>query len=69
MNNYVYHKRHKNKMSTSFHAAFNVISGIVYFILVVFNILGRKTRFSACSQNSISEKSIFGQFQVIFLNF
>ena len=55
-------------MSTSLHAVFNVVSGNVYFVIVVFNSRGRKMRFSESSQNSISEKSIFGHFEVIFLN-
>ena len=55
-------------MSTSLHAVFNVISGNVYFILVIFNIHGRKMQFSESSQSSMSEKSIFGHFEVIFLN-
>ena len=56
------------KMSTSLHAVFNVVSGNVCFVLLVFNIGGRKMRFSESSQNSISEKSIFGHFEVSFLN-
>ena len=55
-------------MSTSLHAIFNVTSGNVYFVIVIFNIRGRKMRFSESTQNSLSEKSIFGQFDVIFLN-
>ena len=55
-------------MSTSLHAVFNVVFGNVYFVTVIFNIHGRKTRFSKSSQNSISEISIFGHFEVIFLN-
>ena len=55
-------------MSTSLHAVFNVVSGNVYFVIVNFNIHGRKMRFSESTQNFISEKSIFGQFEVIFLN-
>ena len=55
-------------MSTSLHAVFNVVSGNVYFVIVIFNIHGRKMRFSESSQNPVSEKSIFGQFKVIFLN-
>ena len=55
-------------MSTSLHAVFNVVSGIVYFVLVIFNIHGRKMRFSESSQIYMSEKSIFGHFEVIFLN-
>ena len=55
-------------MSTSLHAVLKVVSGNVYFVIVIFNIRGRKMRFSESSQNSISEKSIFGHFEVIFLN-
>ena len=55
-------------MNTSLHADFNVVSGNVYFVIVIFNISGRKMRFSESSQNSVSEKSIFGHFEVIFLN-
>ena len=55
-------------MSRSLHAVFNVVSGNVYFVIVNFNIHGRKMRFSESTQNFISEKSIFGQFEVIFLN-
>ena len=54
-------------MSTSVHATFNVVFGNVYFVIVISNIHGQKTRFSESSQNSISEKSIFGHFEVIFL--
>ena len=54
-------------MSTSLHAVFNVISDIVFFVIVISNIHGRKTRISESSQNSITEKSIFGQFEVFFL--
>ena len=55
-------------MSTSLHAVSNVASGKVYFVLVISNIRGRKMRFSESSQNSMPEKSIFGQIEVIFLN-
>ena len=65
--NCVYHKRHKYKMSTSLHAVFNVVSGTVYSVVVILKIFGQKIRFSESSQNSVSEKSIFGQFEVIFL--
>ena len=54
-------------MSTSLHAIFNVVSSNVYFVIVIFNIHGQKMRFSESSQNSITEKSTFGQFEVIFL--
>ena len=68
INNCVYHTRQKNEMSTSLHAVFNVVFGIVYFIIPIFNFCGRKMRFSESSQNSITKKSIFGQFDVIVLN-
>ena len=55
-------------MSTSLHAVFNAIFGNVYFVIVICNNCGRKMRFSEGSQNSMSEKSIFGQFEVNFLN-
>ena len=55
-------------MSTLLHAVFNVIFGNVYFVIVIFKIHGRKMRFSESTQNSLSEKSIFGQFEVIFLH-
>ena len=55
-------------MSTSLHAVFDVVFGNVYFVIVIFNIHGQKMRFSESTQNFISEKSIFGHFEVIFLN-
>ena len=55
-------------MSTSLHAVFIVVSGNVYRVMVIFDILGQKVRFSESDPNSLSEKSIFGQFEVIFLN-
>ena len=55
-------------MRASLHAVFNVVSGNVYFVIVIFHIHGRKMRFSESGQNSITEKSIFGHFEVIFLN-
>ena len=60
--------RHKNKMSTSLHAVFNVVAGNVYFVIVTSNIHGRKMRFSESSQNIKYEKSIFGHYEIIFLN-
>ena len=54
-------------MSKSIHPVFNVVFGNVYFVIVIFNIQGRKMRFSDSTQNSMSEKSIFGHFEVIFL--
>ena len=55
-------------MSTSLHAVFNFIFGNVYSVIVISNNHGRKMRFSESTPNSISEKSIFGQFEVSFLN-
>ena len=55
-------------MSTSLHAVFNVVSGNVYFAIVISNIHGRKMQLFESSQIFISEKSIFGHFKVIFLN-
>ena len=55
-------------MSTSLHAVFNVVSGNVYFVIVIFDIQGRKLRFSESGEISLSEKSIFGHFEVIFLH-
>ena len=55
-------------MSISLNALFNVIFDNVYFVAVIFNIHGRKMRFSESSQIFVSEKSIFGHFEVIFLN-
>ena len=55
-------------MSTSLHAVINLIFGYVYFVMVIFKIHGRKMRFSESSQNSMSEKTIFGRFEVIFLD-
>ena len=55
-------------MNTSLHAAFIVVFGNVYFAIVISNILGRKMRFSESSQNSMFETSIFGRFEVNFLN-
>ena len=47
-------------MNTSLHAAVILVFGNAYYILVISNICGRKTRFSASSQSSVSEKSTFG---------
>ena len=55
-------------MSTSIHAVCNVVFGNVYFVTVVQNNHGRKNRLSEGSQNSLSEKSNFGDFEVFFLN-
>ena len=55
-------------MSTSLHAVFNVVFGNVYFVIVISNLHGRKMQFPESSQISLSEKSIFGQFEVIFLH-
>ena len=55
-------------MSTSLHSVFIVAFGNVSTVEAIFNIRGGKMLFSARSQNSTSEKSIFDQFEVIFLN-
>ena len=55
-------------MSTSIHAVFNVAFGNIYFVIVIFIGCGRKIRLSESTQNSLTEKSIFGHFEVIFLN-
>ena len=49
-------------MSTSLHAVFNLVFGNVYFVIVIFNICGRKMRFSESTQNSMSEKPDFWSF-------
>ena len=67
MINFVYHKRPNEKTSTLLHAIFYVVFGNVYFVIVIFNIHDRKMRFSESCQNSMSEKSIFGRFEAIFL--
>ena len=51
-------------MSTSLHGIFHVIFSNVYVIIVISNIHDKKMRFSESSQNSLSENSIFGHFQV-----
>ena len=55
-------------MSTALHAVLNVNFDNIYFVIVISNIHGQKMRFSENSPKSITEKSIFGQFEVIFLN-
>ena len=55
-------------MSNSLNAVFIVVSGNVYFFIVISNIHGQKMRLSESSQNSKFEKSVFGHFEVIFLN-
>ena len=55
-------------MSTILHIAFNVAFGNVFFVLVISSICGRKMQLSESSQNSISEKLIFGHFEVNFPN-
>ena len=67
--NCVYPKHHKYETCTSLHAVFNAdFSGNVYFVIVIFNLHGRKMRLPESSQNSITEKSIFGLSEVNFLN-
>ena len=55
-------------MSKFLHADFKDVSGKVYFVKLICIIHGRKMRFTASTQSSLSEKLIFGQFEVIFLN-
>ena len=55
-------------MSTSLHTVFILVSGNGDFISVISTSHGRKMRFSAGGQNSISEKLFFGHFEVIFLH-
>ena len=55
-------------MSTPLHAVIIAVFGNVYFVIVTFDIQGRKIQFSESSENSMSENSIFGHFEVIFLN-
>ena len=52
-------------MSTPLQAICIVVSGNVYFVIVIFETHGQKMRFSESSQNSMFEKSIFGHFEVI----
>ena len=47
---------------------FDASFGNLYFVIVISTIHGRKMRFPGSSEISISEKSIFGHFEVIFLN-
>ena len=55
-------------MSTTLHVIFDLVFENLYFVLVIFHNRGRKTRFHGSSQNSLYEKSIFGEFEVNFLN-
>ena len=55
-------------MSKPFHAVFNAVFVNVYFVLVILKIQGQKMRVSANNQKSVSEKSIFAHFEVIFFN-
>ena len=55
-------------MITSLHAIFFLVFSNVYFVIVILNIYGRKEQFSASTQFSISEKLIFGHFEVNFFN-
>ena len=55
-------------MSASLHALFNVFFGNVDFVTFISNSRAQKMQFSQSSQKSMSEKLIFGQFEVIFLN-
>ena len=64
--NCVYHKGQKNKKSKILHAIFEVVFGNIYLVEGIFNIRGRKLRFSASIQTSLSEKSVFSHFEVNF---
>ena len=55
-------------MSRLLRAVFIVLFDNVYFVMVIFNIHSQKMQFFESSENSMSEKSIFGQFEVLFLN-
>ena len=55
-------------MSTPLHAFSTVIFRNVYFAIFILNIHRRKIRFSSSSQKSVSEKSVSGQYEDIFLN-
>ena len=55
-------------MSTTLHAIFNVVFDNIYFVIGFVTVHGWKKRCSESSQKSISEKSIFGHFEVIDLN-
>ena len=58
----------KNKVSASVHAKFDVIFSNVHSVTAISYFRGQKMRFFESSQNSETEKSIFGQFEVTFLN-
>ena len=49
-----------------FTRGFQCTFGKVYFVIVISNIDGQKMRLSASSQRAISEKPIFGHFEVSF---
>ena len=55
-------------MSTLLHAIFNLIFGNVFFVIVISNIQDRKMQLSESSQKFITQKLIFRQFEVFFLN-
>ena len=55
-------------MSTKLQVVFSLVFGDVYFVKIIFNDHGQKFPFSQSKQNSLSEKLIFGQFGVLFLN-
>ena len=64
----VYHEHREYKVSTSLHVVFIVVSDNAHFVICIFLVVGSKMMFSAGSQISISYKSIFGPFEVVFLN-
>ena len=55
-------------MRASVHVFFIVPFGSTYCVIIIFRIHGQKMRFSAGSQISISEKSISGYYEAVFLN-
>ena len=65
----IHHKRWRCKMRTSLHGKFNVFLINLYVVLLFFNFLVGKARFFANSQSFFSEKSVYGQFEFIFLTY
>ena len=53
-------------MSRLSHAFLDIVFGNVCFVIVISHICGKRMRFSASSQNSISENSFFGDFEAFF---
>ena len=55
-------------MSKSLHEVLDVVSGNVHFVVPILIISDLKMQFPESSQISISGNTIFGHFEVIFLN-